>query len=96
MSELPNREEALNWLHGSAGSGYGRQFVTAYIYEDLKTEAEWRETINREAAAKVWHAEVGRRSGTNLTWDATYPDEQADFLEVASRAIDAALGDNND
>ena len=46
---LPSREEAEAWLHTSAGSGYGRRFVQAYVSgrlvdrEAIDYEAMWRE-----------------------------------------------------
>ena len=49
-----------------------------------------------EAAARHYHAEVGHRSGTNLSWEASYPEEQADFLRVSTDAVDAALGVTED
>ena len=70
------------------------------LWELIKLADSWRtgrlvdsEAIDPLAAAKVWHAEVGRRSGTNLSWEASYPDEQADFLDIATRALDAAIGE---
>ena len=45
-----------------------------------------------EAAARYYSDEVGRRSGSNLTWEAMYEEEQADFLRVSTGAINAALG----
>ncbi len=53
-----------------------------------------RETINYEAAAQWTHAEMVRRGPTNLTWEAAYPEEQADHLFLALGAIGAALGDD--
>jgi hypothetical protein len=44
------------------------------------------------AAAKSYHAEVGRRSGVDLAWETSYDSEQADFLRVARDGLAAALG----
>jgi hypothetical protein len=45
-----------------------------------------------EAAARHYSDEVGRRSGSKLTWEAMYESEQADFLRVSTGAVNAALG----
>ncbi len=49
-----------------------------------------------EAAARFYSAEVGRRSGSTLTWEAMYEEEQADFLRVSTGAVNAALGITED
>lgn len=51
-------------------------------------------TIDYEAAARWTHAEMVRRGPTDLTWEAAYPEEQADHLFLALGAINAALGDD--
>lgn len=48
-------------------------------------------TLDYEAAARFYSDEVGRRSGSSLTWEAMYEEEQADFLRVSTGAVDAAL-----
>ncbi len=52
MTDLPSREDAEAWLHSSAGSGYGRQFVQAYAkgqLVDRKTiEDRIRKAMTRE------------------------------------------------
>ena len=50
-------------------------------------------TIDYKAAARWTHAEMVRRGPTDLTWEAAYPEEQADHLFLAFGAIGAALGD---
>ena len=42
-----------------------------------------------EAAARHYHAEVGRRSGVDMAWETSYDSEQADFLRVTSDALEA-------
>ena len=48
-------------------------------------------TIDYEAAARFYSDEVGRRSGSTLTWEAMYEEEQVDFIRVSTGAVDAAL-----
>src|SRR5690606_4399256 len=43
-----------------------------------------------EAAARWAHAEMGRRSGVGLTWEAAYPEEQADYMRIARSMLVAA------
>ncbi len=52
--------------------------------------------LDMEAAARFYSAEVGRRSGSKLTWEAMYEEEQADFLRVSTGAVNAALGVTED
>ncbi len=47
--------------------------------------------IDYEAAARFYSDEVGRRSGSTLTWEAMYEEEQVDFIRVSTGAVDAAL-----
>lgn len=43
-----------------------------------------------EAAARWAHQEMTRRSGVKLTWEAAYPEEQADFMRIAEQMLLAA------
>ena len=52
MIDLPSRKDAEAWLHTSAGSGYGRRFVQAYVSGQLVDreviEDKIRKAIMRE------------------------------------------------
>lgn len=96
MSNLPSRGH-INERIGGLGAGKlidEWAIAGAYGLGELKTEAEWRDTIDYEAAARWTHAEMVLRGPTDLTWEAAYPEEQADHLFLALGAISAALGDD--
>ncbi len=44
-----------------------------------------------EAAAAWAHQEQCRRSGTDLPWDVAYESERADYRNIATQMLDAAV-----
>ena len=79
----------------TVSDGFGCPHTTHEQYEALENvEEAARKYANpdMEAAARFYSAEVGRRSGSTLTWEAMYEEEQADFLRVSTGAVNAALG----
>ena len=88
---LPSRNEVQRSDLDIAEPAFS--IVAAYLDDELKTEPEWREAIDYEAAARWTHAEMVRRGPTDLTWESAYTEEQVDHLFLAFGAIGAALGD---
>ena len=80
---LPSREDAEAWLHTSAGSGYGRQFVQAYVSRQL---ADREEATDYEAAAAAYSE--ARQNGNAPR----YPATEADRM-WSRKIVEAAIGD---
>ncbi len=84
MTELPSREEVASetaWIDkGGNNIGHWRKIVEAYASSELLTAAEWRDTIDYEAAAITLH-EVSIEMAEGDTYDA------------ARLVVDAAIGD---
>lgn len=81
MSDLPSREHINKRIGGLAAGRLVDEWAIAGAYGlgELKTEAEWREAINYEAAADVW-ADRADWSGYSA-------------IEAATDAVVAAIGD---
>lgn len=94
MSDLPSRDVALGILDGTYDEDNGARIVADLLRLAASGRLVDRDTIDYEAAARWTHAEMVLRGPTDLTWEAAYPEEQADHLFLALGAISAALGDN--
>ncbi len=81
MSEL---QDAIR-KYDETGSAYGN----VGLFVDAARRVA---NLDMEAAARFYSDEVGRRSGSSLTWEAMYEEEQIDFLRVSTGAVNAALG----
>ncbi len=71
---LPSRDEVQHSNLDIAEPAYS--IVAAYLDDELKTEAEWREAIDYEAAVEL------ARTFRNLEWNA----------RAVKSVVDAALG----
>ena len=87
---LPNRDEVVGELDGDTEAG--EAIIEAYASRRLKTEAEWREAIDYEAAGKYLSTLIYDSDPDNTT--------RNEFMEYAMqegrRIVAAAIGDTDD